>query len=47
MAKPVTGKSVMPMQFGDRVGDFVSVLSNTEAARTQGMAPYMDWIGTC
>jgi hypothetical protein len=34
MAEPVAGKSVMPMQFGDRVGDFVSVLSNTEAGDT-------------
>lgn len=34
------------MQFGDQLGDFVTVLSNTPAGRAQAMAPYMDWIGT-
>jgi 5'-nucleotidase (lipoprotein e(P4) family) len=33
------------MQFGDQLGDFVTVLSNTEAGRSQAIAPYMDWIG--
>jgi acid phosphatase len=33
------------MQFGDQLGDFVTVLSNTQAGRTQAIAPYMDWIG--
>lgn len=34
------------MQFGDQLGDFVTVLANTPAGRTQAMAPYKDWIGT-
>jgi acid phosphatase len=34
------------MQFGDQLGDFVTVLSNTQAGRAQAMAPYRDWIGT-
>lgn len=34
------------MQFGDQLGDFVTVLSNTPAGRAQAMAPYADWIGS-
>jgi acid phosphatase len=34
------------MQFGDQLGDFLSVLTNTPAGRAQAMAPYKDWIGT-
>lgn len=34
------------MQFGDQLGDFVTVLSNTSTGRAQAMAPYKDWIGT-
>ena len=34
------------MQFGDQLGDFVTVLSNTEASRSQAIAPYMDWMGS-
>jgi len=34
------------MQFGDQLGDFVTVFANTAAGRTQAMAPYKDWIGT-
>lgn len=34
------------MQFGDQLGDFVTVLSNTDAGRAQAMAPYTRWIGT-
>ncbi|HKT27028.1 5'-nucleotidase, lipoprotein e(P4) family [Dyella sp.] len=34
------------MQFGDQLGDFVSVMSNTPAGRAQAMAPYADWIGS-
>ncbi|GLQ86677.1 5'-nucleotidase, lipoprotein e(P4) family [Dyella flagellata] len=34
------------MQFGDQLGDFVTVLSNTPAGRAQAMAPYQDWIGS-
>ena len=34
------------MQFGDQIGDFVTVFANTATGRTQAMAPYKDWIGT-
>jgi 5'-nucleotidase (lipoprotein e(P4) family) len=34
------------MQFGDQLGDFVTVLSNTPAGRAQAMAPYAEWIGS-
>lgn len=34
------------MQFGDQLGDFVSVLSNTQGGRAQAMAPYTKWIGS-
>lgn len=37
------------MQFGDQLGDFVSIPSNTEAERAQPIdsyMSYMDWIGT-
>ncbi|HEX7814431.1 5'-nucleotidase, lipoprotein e(P4) family [Dyella sp.] len=34
------------MQFGDQIGDFVSVLANNEEGRTRAMAPYQAWIGT-
>lgn len=34
------------MQFGDQIGDFVTVLANNAAGRQKAMAPYMDWIGT-
>src|SRR5581483_7692711 len=34
------------MQFGDQLGDFLSVLANTPSGRAQAMAPYQDWIGT-
>jgi 5'-nucleotidase (lipoprotein e(P4) family) len=33
------------LQFGDQVGDFATVLSNTPAGRDAAMAPYSDWIG--
>jgi 5'-nucleotidase (lipoprotein e(P4) family) len=33
------------MQFGDQVGDFVSVVSNTPEGREREMQPYVDWIG--
>jgi 5'-nucleotidase (lipoprotein e(P4) family) len=33
------------MQFGDQLGDFVSIMSNTETGRAQAMAPYTPWIG--
>ncbi|WP_158880640.1 HAD family acid phosphatase [Rhodanobacter sp. L36] len=34
------------MQFGDQIGDFVTVLANTSAGRETVMAPYLPWIGT-
>ncbi|AIF46170.1 5'-nucleotidase, lipoprotein e(P4) family [Dyella japonica] len=34
------------MQFGDQIGDFVTVLANNAAGRQKAMAPYLDWIGT-
>lgn len=34
------------MQFGDQIGDFVTVLANTPAGREKAMAPYQAWIGT-
>ncbi len=33
------------MQFGDQLGDFVSILANTREGREQALAPYVDWIG--
>lgn len=34
------------MQFGDQIGDFVDILSNTEEGRRQAMSDYLPWIGT-
>jgi acid phosphatase len=34
------------MQFGDQIGDFVTVLANNAAGRQRAMAPYMNWIGS-
>ncbi len=34
------------MQFGDQIGDFVTVLANTPEGRRKAMVPYMGWIGT-
>ncbi|MGO4504950.1 MULTISPECIES: 5'-nucleotidase, lipoprotein e(P4) family [unclassified Dyella] len=34
------------MQFGDQIGDFVTVLANNAEGRQKAMKPYMDWIGT-
>jgi 5'-nucleotidase (lipoprotein e(P4) family) len=33
------------MQFGDQVGDFMTVLNNTTEGRRKAMAPYAAWIG--
>lgn len=33
------------MQFGDQVGDFVDIASNTREGRRQAMAPYAGWVG--
>jgi acid phosphatase len=34
------------MQFGDQIGDFVTVLANNAEGRQKAIAPYMGWIGT-
>jgi 5'-nucleotidase (lipoprotein e(P4) family) len=34
------------MQFGDQIGDFVTVLANNAEGRRRAMAPYLGWIGT-
>jgi acid phosphatase len=34
------------MQFGDQIGDFVTVLANNAKGRRRAMAPYLGWIGT-
>jgi acid phosphatase len=34
------------MQFGDQIGDFVTVLANNAEGRRRAMAPYMGWVGT-
>lgn len=41
----VSRKYRVLMQFGDQIGDFVTVLANNAAGRRRAMAPYMDWIG--
>jgi acid phosphatase len=33
------------MQFGDQVGDFVDIATNTRDGRSQAIAPYADWVG--
>jgi 5'-nucleotidase (lipoprotein e(P4) family) len=33
------------MQFGDQLGDFVTVPANTPAGRDQAVRPYLGWIG--
>ena len=42
----VSHKYRVLMQFGDQIGDFVTVLANNAAGRQKAMAPYMGWIGT-
>jgi acid phosphatase len=34
------------MQFGDQIGDFVTVSANTLDGRRKAIAPYLGWIGT-
>ena len=34
------------MQFGDQIGDFVTVLANNAEGRRKAMAQYMDWVGS-
>ncbi|HEX5754950.1 MAG TPA: HAD family acid phosphatase [Arenimonas sp.] len=33
------------MQFGDQIGDMLSILANTPDGREQAIAPYRDWFG--
>ena len=33
------------MQFGDQLGDLVTVLANTPAGREQAVRPYLGWVG--
>jgi acid phosphatase len=42
----VSRKYRVLMQFGDQLGDFVTVLANNAAGRERAVAPYRDWIGT-
>jgi len=42
----VSRKYRVLMQFGDQIGDFVTVLANNDAGRQKAMAPYMGWVGT-
>lgn len=42
----VSQKYRVLMQFGDQIGDFVTVLANNADGRRHAMAPYMKWIGT-
>lgn len=41
----VAAKYRVLMQFGDQIGDFVDVLSNTLDGRQEAVAPYLDWVG--
>lgn len=42
----VSRKHRVLMQFGDQIGDFVTVLANNAEGRQKAMTPYMDWVGT-
>ncbi|SFR93511.1 HAD superfamily, subfamily IIIB (Acid phosphatase) [Dyella sp. OK004] len=42
----VSRKYRVLMQFGDQIGDFVTVLANNAGGRQKAMAPYMSWIGS-
>ena len=33
------------LQFGDQIGDMVTVLANTPAGREEAMRPYLGWVG--
>ena len=41
----VSRKYRVLMQFGDQIGDFVTVSANNAAGRRRAMAPYLDWVG--
>lgn len=42
----VSRKYRVLMQFGDQIGDFVTVRANTAEGRRQAVAPYLGWVGT-
>lgn len=42
----VSRKYRVLMQFGDQIGDLVTVAANNPQGRRRAMAPYMKWIGT-
>ncbi|RDI98831.1 acid phosphatase [Dyella solisilvae] len=42
----VSRKYRVLMQFGDQIGDFVTVLANNAEGRQKAMAPYTGWIGS-
>ncbi len=42
----VSHKYRVLMQFGDQIGDFVTVLANNAEGRQKAMAPYIGWVGT-
>jgi 5'-nucleotidase (lipoprotein e(P4) family) len=42
----VSRKYRVLMQFGDQIGDFVTVLANNAEGRQKTMAPYAGWVGT-
>jgi 5'-nucleotidase (lipoprotein e(P4) family) len=42
----VSRKYRVLMQFGDQIGDLVTVVANNPDGRRRAMAPYMGWIGT-
>jgi acid phosphatase len=42
----VSRKYRVLMQFGDQLGDFVTVRANTAEGRRRAVAPYLSWIGT-
>jgi acid phosphatase len=42
----VSRKYRVLMQFGDQIGDFVTVLANNAEGRQKAMSSYMGWVGT-
>ena len=42
----VSRKYRVLMQFGDQIGDLVTVVANNPEGRRRAMAPYLKWIGT-
>jgi 5'-nucleotidase (lipoprotein e(P4) family) len=41
----VGSKHRVLMQFGDQIGDMVTVVANTPAGREQAVRPYLGWVG--